>query len=429
MPRVPLLSRPGPGRPARDPGGRLFYGWIIAGVIAVTWAISIGPRQSFSIFLLPFIEDFGASRSSVAGLFSVHMASYAVGGWGLGILLDRLGPKKVIVASTAAWAATMAACSGLGSLWQLYLVYGVAGGIATSGLAYVPNNALLSHWFIRYRGRATGLSQAGVPLGTALFGPLAQLGIGLWGWRSTHVAFGLLVAAIALPLVVLFLRDDPKELGLLADGVPAPPDAAPADPVSGPAASVARGLPPGYWAIFAANLLRGTGMYALMVHQVAYMVDVGFTKIAAASYFSANFVLAVAGGLAAGLISDRVGRLRTYAGMALLYVMAYASLLLVRGPDQLLLLVLFVLSSGLAAGGVSPVFAAFLTDRLQGPRLGSLLGLQNIGFGIGATLGPYLAGLLFDAQRSYVLAFVLAAAGMVASSVLSFRADRVRHAG
>lgn len=422
MPRIPLLRRP-----ARERAGRLFYGWTVAGVIAVSWAISIGPRQSFSIFLLPFIEEFGASRSSVAGLFSAHMACYALGGWGLGILLDRLGPKKVIVGSTLVWAVTMAACSGLGGLWQLYLVYGVVGGIATSGLAYVPNNALLSHWFIRYRGRATGLSQAGVPLGTAVFGPLAQIGIGLWGWRVTHAVFGLMVAAIALPLIVLFLRDDPKELGLLPDGESGPRDGAPAHPAPGPAGSAAGGLPPGYWEIFAANVLRGTAMYALLVHQVAYMVDVGFTKMAAASYFSVNFVLAVAGGLVAGVISDRVGRLRTYAGMALLFALAYGSLLLVRGPDQPVLLWLFVVSSGLAAGGVSPVFAAFLTDRLQGPRLGSLLGLQNIGFGIGATLGPYLAGVVFDVQRSYVLAFLLAAAGMVASSMLSFHADRPRH--
>ena len=74
----------------------------------------------------------------------------------------------------------------------------------------------------------------------------------------------------------------------------------------------------------------------------------------------------------------------------------------------------FVLSS---AGANSPVFAAFLTDRLQGPRLGFLLGLQNIGFGAGAMLGLLLAGVLFDRLGNYTLAFLLMAAGIILSSI------------
>jgi MFS family permease len=91
-----------------------------------------------------------------------------------------------------------------------------------------------------------------------------------------------------------------------------------------------------------------------------------------------------------------------------------------RGPRQAfpIFLLAFVLASGMAAGGNPPVFAAFLIDRLQGPRLGFLLGLQNIGFGLGATPGPFLAGALFDLTGSYTFAFVLMAASIVASSVI-----------
>jgi MFS family permease len=397
---------------------RIFYGWVVAGVIFTAWAISIGPRQSFSVFLLAFVDDFGGSRSVLAGLFSAHMAFYALGGWGLGMLLDRVGPKRIIVGSTAVWAVTLVACSRLDRLWQLYLVYGVVGGVATSGLAYVPNNALLSRWFVRYRGLATGMSQAGVPLGTALFGPLAQLGIGLWGWRTTHAVFGALVAATALPLILALLREDPREMHLLPDGLAAPPGAAAPLPPDRSVSAMERGLPRGYWPIFTANMLRGMAMYGLLVHQVPYLVDAGFSKMSAASLFSVNFILAVLGGLSAGATSDRIGRLRTYGGIALLYAVGYGSLLLVRSPQQPLVIAVFVIASGLASGGVGPVFTAFLTDRLQGPRLGSLLGLQNIGFGVGAVLGPYLAGALFDALHSYTLAFLITGAAAVGSSAL-----------
>ena len=202
---------------------RIFYGWIIAGVLSLSWGISVGPRQAFPVFLLAFLKEFGTSRTVTAAVFSVHMTFYALGGWAIGVLVDRFGPRRIIAWSTAMWVLTLLACGTVQDLWQLYAIFGVVGGVATSGLAYVPNNALISRWFIRYRGMATGISQAGVPLGMAIFGPLAQLGIAWIGWRWTHIGFGLMVAATALPLIVAFLRDDPGEKGLTPDGIP--PDA------------------------------------------------------------------------------------------------------------------------------------------------------------------------------------------------------------
>jgi MFS family permease len=401
--------------------GRIFYGWIIAGTILTVWAISIGPRQSFSVFLLPFVEEFGSNRSVVSGVFSMHMALYAVGGWGLGILVDRVGPKRIIAWSTTGWALVLVGTGWLTGVWQLYVVYGFLGGIATGGLAYVANNALISRWFVRYRGLATGVAQAGVPLGTAIYGSLGQLGISTAGWRNTHIAFGLAVLVFAIPLILLVHRDDPQEMGLLPDGRPPRGCERTASAVQ-PARHAGYdgpGFPTGYWAIFGANALRGLAMYAILVHQVAYLVDVGFSRMAAASYFSTGAFLSIFGGLAAGTISDRIGRPRTYVGLAVLFALGYASLLLTRSPSHVVTLWLYVLATGAANGGVGPVFTAFLTDRLQGPRLGFLLGLQNIGFGIGATLAPYLAGAAFDLLGSYTLVFLLMAAAIVGSSLIA----------
>jgi MFS family permease len=403
--------------------GRIFYGWIIAGTIFAVWAISIGPRQSFSIFLLPFLEEFGSTRSAISGIFSVHMALYAVGGWGLGILVDRVGPKRIIAWSTVGWALVLVGTSRLTDVWQLYAVYGVLGGIATGGLAYVANNALISRWFVRYRGLATGMAQAGVPLGAAIYGPLGQLGVATMGWRTTHMAFAIVVLAVAVPLILLVHRDDPREMGLFPDGRPpqARIGAASGAPPDMPGGHVGPGFPRGYWAIFGANTLRGLTMYAILVHQVAYLVDGGFSRIAAASYFSTSAFLAIPSGLAAGAISDRIGRPRTYAGLAALFALGYASLLLTRDPSHVVTLWVYVVAVGVASGGVGPVFTAFLTDRLQGPRLGFLLGLQNIGFGVGATLAPYLAGAGFDVLGGYTLVFILMVVAIIGSSaVVSF---------
>jgi len=399
---------------------RIFYGWIVAGAAFLAWAISIGPRQAFSVFLLAFLQDFGWSRSLAAAAFSVHMASYALGGCALGLLLDRIGPRRVIAWSTGAWVLILILCSRIDRLWHLYLIFGVLGGVATSGLAFVANNTLLSRWFVRQRGLATSIAQAGVPFGTAVFGVLSQLGIASIGWRWTYVGFGLFVAGTALPLVLIFLRDDPQAMGLTPDGIPASPPGAQGSPAASTRIELftGPGYPGGYWTVFGANILRGMTMYAILIHQVAYLADAGFSRIAAASFYSLSSILAVPAGLAAGLISDRLGRPRTYAVIAGLYVIGYASLLLVRDSSDVIFLSLFILSSGMAMGANSPVFAAFLTDRLQGPRLGFLLGLQNIGFGAGAMLGPLLAGILFDRLGNYTLAFSLMGVSIVLSSFI-----------
>jgi MFS family permease len=234
------------------------------------------------------------------------------------------------------------------------------------------------------------------------------------------VGFGLFVAGTALPLVLFFLRDDPQEMGLTPDGVPASPPEAQGSPVASTRIErfTGPGYPGGYWTVFGANILRGMTMYAILIHQVAYLADAGFSRIAAASFYSLSSILAVPAGLAAGLISDRLGRPRTYAVIAGLYVIGYASLVLVRDSSDVIFLSLFILSSGMAMGANSPVFAALLTDRLQGPRLGFLLGLQNIGFGAGAMLGPLLAGVLFDRLGSYTLAFSLMGVSIVFSSLI-----------
>jgi MFS family permease len=399
---------------------RFFYGWVIVGVVSAASAISIGPRSVFSIFLLAFVDEFGWSRAAAASAYSAHMIFYALGGWALGILVDRFGPRRVMTWSTAAWALTLVLSSRIRSLWHLYGLFGLLGGVATGGLAYVPNNALLSRWFARYRGLATGVSLAGSPLGTAAFGPLTQLAIASIGWRSTYVGLGLVVTVTALPLILVFLRDDPREMGLHPDGAPtSTPDVTGGQaPAPRPGAVARPDLPRGYWILFCANILRGVTMNALLVHQVAYLVDVGYTRMAAASYFALSFLVAALGGFAAGGVSDRLGRPRTYAGIAALYVIGIAALLLVRGPTDAALVSVFVLASGLATGGVAPVFAALLTDRLQGPRFGFLLGLQNIGYGAGATLGPYLAGALFDRFGNYNLTLLTIAASIVISSVI-----------
>jgi MFS family permease len=330
-----------------------------------------------------------------------------------------MGPSRVIACSTALWAVALMLTGRVSSLWQLYLVFGVVGGIGTGGLAYVATNALIARWFRRYRGIATGICHAGVPLGTAIAGPLAQAGITALGWRWTYGLFGGAVAATALPLVLIFFRDDPRKLGLESDGIAAGSAAtAGSRPDAPPAAFTEPGLPRGYWAMFVANIFRGMGMYALMVHQVAYLVDVGFSKMAAAAFLSMISLVAVPGGLMAGALSDRVGRPKTYGLVAGFYVVGYVSLVLIRDPGATVLLWTFIVASGLATGGVGSVFSAFLTDRLHGPRAGFLLGLQNIGFGAGTTVGPILAGAMFDWRRSYTLVFLLMALAMVVSALI-----------
>jgi MFS family permease len=129
--------------------------------VAAVWiilAVAYGVYFSFSIFLVPLLEEFGWSRALTAGAFSMSAVVQGVLAPVTGILVDRVGARRVIIGGAVVLGGASLLASTIRTPWQLYVYTGVIGAIGLVALGWVPMGVLLSHWFAegRVRDRSRG---------------------------------------------------------------------------------------------------------------------------------------------------------------------------------------------------------------------------------------------------------------------------------
>jgi Major Facilitator Superfamily len=162
--------------PVASPGappGRVFYGRTVVTAAGLVLFMAYGTQYAFGVFFAALVEEFGWSRASVSGVFSLYAALYSGFALMAGRLTDRWGPRTVIAIGGALLGAGLVAMSRVGVLWQPYLLYGTIGALGMS-TAHVPCNATVAKWFTRRRGLAVGLASAGGSLGTFALPPVAR---------------------------------------------------------------------------------------------------------------------------------------------------------------------------------------------------------------------------------------------------------------
>jgi MFS family permease len=383
------------------------------------FTISAALMHSYPVYLIAFIEEFGWSRAETSLAYSV---SQMVGGASspfVGVMVDRLGPRRLLLLGSVLLVLGLAASAFVTALWQIVVLYGVVMTIGANCLGLVVFVPILSRHFVRRRGMAISIVQSANGIARGISAPMVQLAISLIGWRSTYIVQAVLMAAIALPLARMFRRADPV-------GRPADPASDLADDSSAaPSAEPRRGWTlaeaartPHFWLLFAVYMFTGLGSFFVSLHQLAFAVDIGFDKLYAAEVLGIGAFLAVPGIVVTGILSDILGREVSAIIAYGFSILGVVFALLITSPDQHLLLWLHACFFGLTWGARGPAITAKTADLFPGPRLGTILGVITIGSGLGSALGSWGAGWIFDLSGSYRLAFILSivsyAAGVIA---------------
>jgi MFS family permease len=417
-----------------SPPHRIFYGWVIVLVSFLTLMLVMGIRFSFGVFYPSMLAEMGWSRAATAGIFSVSMVAYAVVALAVGAVFDWLGPRRMFPLVALLLGAGLFLCSRITTLWQFYLYYGVLVGTGFTALGFIPHVSLLARWFERRRGLATSLALAGTGIGSFLFAPVSAYLIAQYGWQQSYLVYAFLIPGVLIPLILLFHRDSPADLGLAPDGGPRPQTAQPHGlrlaNVPGDTPYTAVLTTPTFWALFGIIFTVAFNSMMLAVHQNQYLVDIGFGQTFAAWMLGLSGILRSGGSILWGYCSDRTTRETSFTISTLLGVVALLFLLSAQTSPDPWRVVLSVVLMGLGYGGTSVIYATAAADLFQGRHFGKILGILEIGFGLGASLGSYCAGFVFDHFQTYRPSFYLTMGLMLASVSCIWRAAprTARHA-
>jgi MFS family permease len=393
---------------------RLHYGWVVVAAGFTVMFLAYGVQYGFGVFFASLTAEFGWSRASLAGVFSLYAGTYSFTGLLAGRLTDRWGPRRVVALGGVLLGVGLGLSGTVRSLPPLYATYFVAAlGMST---AYVPCSSTAVRWFTARRGTAVGIVMAGAGVGVLVCPRLIAGLIEHVGWRA---AYGVLGATLALALGALsrLLVREPAVRGLSPYGG-SPPDAGPDCP-AGPSWTVGQALRHrSFLRLAAVYLTTWIPVFLAPVHLVPLAQDLGLPTTVGALALSALGGGSLAGRLSMGAASDVVGR-RAALGISLaLQALSFVGLALPSGAPSLLAAAAVY---GFAYGAVTALMPAIVADFFGPAHAGSLVGLI---FGIAgptAALGPVIGGWVFDVTRSYAWAFGGAAAlNVLALALLAF---------
>ncbi len=377
------------------------YPWFIAVFAGIVLMVSNGQTISgLSVYDVEFINEFGWSLGEIkfrdmitlllAGLFAPF----------IGILIDRLGVRRCMLAGWVLLILGNLAYSRLDSLAGLYLVHALfALVLVVCGLNAAV--ILVSKWFVRFRGTAIGIALMGTSMGGIVFPQYGTAMIEALDWRSAFI-WGSLFPAIMLVATWLLVKDKPQ--------VKEQPDAAAAvpDPDAGMAfADALRNR--SFWALAIIAMATFYTVLGTQAHIFVYMTDADFNAQVATNAISLFFFSALIGKFVFGLAADYLDKRMVFYGNIL--VMLAGSLILIRMDVSLIWIA--VTAFGLGWGGVYTMIQLTVMNTFGTRDAGKILGTITVLDASGGGLGIWLTGVIYDSTGSYELPFLIFAALIV----------------
>jgi MFS family permease len=368
---------------------------IVAACFSVQ-AIGVGVYISYGVFFNPLMAEFGWPRAAISG--SSAMAFFVSGLFGvfIGRLNDRIGPRIIMSVTALFLGIGCMLMSGMDTLWELYLYFGLVFGIGLSSIDVIALTTI-ARWFPEKRGFMTGITKVGTGAGQLIFPLLASFLISGFGWRHAGAILGAL-ALLSLLFIAQFLKKEPDTPGFqnLTGRAARPPD-------GNLSFSEARRTFP-LWLLCIINLIIVSCLMSILVHIVPHGRDIGISAHKAASVLSAIGGVSMAGRFIIGMVIDRIGGKRS---MILSLLLLLAGLFWLQTADSLWKLYVFACIYGLAHGGFFTVISPITAELFGTASHGALFGLVVFLGTAGGALGPIFTGYLFDISGGYTLPFRL----------------------
>jgi len=361
---------------------------VLACVIGLMFSISPTFLATMSVFIKPLAGEFGWGRTQVSAAISIGTLGLAICSPLLGPLIDRYGPRRVILVATTLLAASIASLSALNGNYAIYLLIAAAIGITGAGSNAFVYLSVLPNWFDKRYGLSLGIAMLGIGLGQLAAPLYANAFITEYGWRTAYLLIAVLILVITVPNALFLLRDRPSDGVVRRQAV---------FDDSGVTRSQAVRMPV-FWLLSFSFFFITVAASGCIVHLVPMLTDRGISQSSAAALAALIGSSLMVGRLVTGVLLD-------YISAALIGIVSFTGCALgiamfLLGPSGFAIPLSIVLIG--TAFGVEGDLMAYMVRRIFGMReYGAVYGLMFGIFNAGIVIGPPLMGASFDTTKSY----------------------------
>ena len=397
-----------------------YYGWVVVGAVGLTVGLSMavaGPV--FSIFIEPWSDDFGWSRTAIAGAFSFGTVLAGLAGLVVGPTLDRYGGRVFLGGGALLIAGSLISLTFATSLVFFYGALAV-GRVAMMNLEHLASPTIVANWFVRRRAFAMAVVANGTTLGLGLWALLASVVLAAYGWQVAFWVLGVTVSILSTVPLVLVVARRPEHIGLLPDGGPAVPEglngaSRPLVEQRWTARQAVRTR--AFWLLMAsqaATLSAGAGM---SVHRVPFFVGRGLAD----GWVGPMLLVWTAGWMIGGFVAAGISRYVPKRRVVWAFMMGsgITTLLILRVPANGAVLPFAMVDGAFIACAFTmlPEINAYYYGR---GSIGAIRGLTHPVVMVANAAGPLYGGVIFDAFEGYTWAFVTFGAVLIAGSITAW---------
>ena len=375
------------GRASRE-SDLSYEGWkiVLAGFFGVMVSFAAVVPYTFGLFLKPLSAAFGWHREAVSAGFSIAALTVAAASPGLGFLLDRFGPRRIILPCILVFSLAYASLALLTPhLIHFYLAFFLI-GLVGNGTAYLGYSRAISTWFDRRRGLALSIMLAGGACGAMFLPVIAQAAITHFGWRDAYILLGILALILGFPLTAWFIREQPVARQN-------------ADASVAVGNSVREALSSRiFWVIAATVCLYAISVNGAIAHLSALLTDRGVSSQGASYSVAIIGATGLIGRVLTGIFLDRFFGPRVSQIMLLMTVTGIVLLSVAHTLTAGLIAASLIGFSMGSEGDITP----YLLSRYFGlKRLSTLYALTWTAYAVGGATGPLVVGRIFDSLGSY----------------------------
>jgi len=395
-----------------------FYGWVNLGVMFVFNIIIFCFVLNAFGFCLPFwVKEFGWSRAAISGAQMLSLVLTGLAAPMVGIFLMKQGARKAMVFGNLLTAASLFLMAFQTHIWELYLWAGVVMGLGMSLGGMLAMMTVTNNWFIMKRSVAMAISMASMGLNIVI-GPFLMSVINDVGWRRSYMMIAVLVLVFCTIIPGLLVKNKPEDIGQVPDG-PVSKKAEGANPGSGqykhlyktPVAFTAKEAlrMRALWLLTIYGMLQFFCLNALMLHQVAFLFDLGISPTTAARAAGVLTAVTSISGLGIGFLGLRIN-MRTLAIASVVIGMIGFGTLLAAKSLTVVIAYCVILGIGFGIQGIA--MGNLFPDYFGRSEFPKIMGFTTPVTTIGSSLGAPVAGFIRDTTGSYIGSFEVCLAMM-----------------